>query len=94
MSGDVFGNAMWLAPYQLLGASTIYIFSAIPIPIRKKSFQERERCSSCRAPIGPITIGDPIARRPDFDRLTKSLQLTPEIMAWLGLSEDRISPPT
>jgi glutamate dehydrogenase len=93
MSGDVFGNGMLLSrSLRLVGAfNHLHIF-VDPSPDPAKSFAERERLfhlprSSWRDyDVALISKGGGV-----FDRSAKSIAMTPEMKALLGIDQDRVS---
>ena len=87
MSGDVFGNGMLLSPQiSWSPPSTTATSSSIPIPIRTSSFAERQRLFDL-----PRSSWQDYDKAPDlegggvFSRTPKSIPLSPEVRALLGL---------
>lgn len=94
MAGDVFGNGMLLSRHiRLVGAFNHMHILCDPNPDTEASFKERERLF--RDVKGwdfydtkKLSKGGRIFLRSD-----KSLQLTPEIKARFGITQDKITPP-
>ncbi len=94
MSGDVFGNGMLLSPHiRLMGAFNHQHIFIDPDPDCARSLEERERLFKLprsswddydRARLSP---GGGIWRRD-----AKSIELTPEVRAWLSLQAQRVTP--
>ena len=94
MSGDVFGNGMLLSPHiRLLGAFNHQHIFLDPDPDATVSFKERERLfrlpRSTWSDYGRelISQGGGV-----YARSAKSVALTPEVKALLGLKTDRLTP--
>jgi len=94
MSGDVFGNGMLLSPQTRLIAAFNHLHIFVdPTPDLGKSFAERQRLFNL--PRSNWTDYNPALLSPGgavFERSAKSLALTPQIQAVLGLDRDRVSP--
>ena len=95
MSGDVFGNGMILSKHIRLQAAFNHLHIFLdPDPDAASSFKERERLFKDVKGWGDynqklLSKGGGI-----FERSAKSISLTPEIKAMLGLSEDQLPPAT
>lgn len=94
MSGDVFGNGMLLSPaIRLVAAFDHRDIFIDPTPDQKTSFEERQRVFELGRSSwndydsSLISQGGGI-----FSRAAKSIPLTGEIKALLGLDADRIAP--
>ena len=94
MSGDVFGNGMLLSKHIKLTAAFNHLDIFIdPDPNPAKSFKERERMFELPRSTWQdynkklISKGGGV-----FSRSEKSIDLTPEIKAMTGLSEDSVTP--
>jgi glutamate dehydrogenase len=94
MSGDVFGNGMLLSrTFRLLAAFDHRHIFLDPDPDPEASFAERERLfrvsRSCWADYDPAKLsrGGGV-----FPRAAKSIPLSPEVQAMLGLAADRAAP--
>jgi len=94
MAGDVFGNGMLLSRrIRLIGAfNHVHIFLD-PNPDTAKSFKERERLFNLPRSTWKdyntklISKGGGV-----FERSAKSISLSPEVKAVLGISRDAMSP--
>ena len=94
MAGDVFGNGMLLSPHlRLVGAfNHLHVFLD-PDPDTETSFAERQRLFDL-----PRSTWDDYDRSvlscggSVFLRSAKSISLTPEIKALLGVEVDRLAP--
>jgi len=94
MAGDVFGNGMLLSPFTKLVAAFnhMHIFFD-PDPDTHKSFEERQRIfdlprsSWADYDAKLISKGGGI-----FSRRDKSIPLTPEMQAFLGLKDKKMPP--
>ncbi len=94
MSGDVFGNGMLLSKHiKLVGAFNHRHIFIDPDPKPRVSFEERQRLFNLPRSgwddydPGLISKGGGV-----FDRLAKSINLTPEIKELTGLDVDCIEP--
>jgi glutamate dehydrogenase len=94
MSGDVFGNGMLLSRHiKLLAAFNHQHIFLDPNPDEKASFQERRRLfrksrsSWTDYDSGLISAGGGI-----FSRQDKTIPLSREVQAWLGVEQDRMAP--
>ena len=93
MAGDVFGNGMLLSRQIKLVAAFNHLHIFIdPNPDPKTSFTERERLFNMRGGWSEynkqlISTGGGV-----FSRRAKSIQLTPEIKALLGVEQDSMIP--
>lgn len=95
MSGDVFGNGMLLSPQiKLLAAFDHRHIFLDPNPDPASSFTERQRLfalpRSAWLDYNPalISSGGGV-----FARDAKSIELSPQVKAWLGLTQTDITPP-
>ncbi len=94
MSGDVFGNGMLLSKHIKLQAAFNHMHIFVdPDPDAAKTWKERKRLFD----LGRSTWLDYDQKLLSkggaiFDRSAKSLKLTPEIKAMLGLDTDSITP--
>ncbi|MCW8871733.1 MAG: NAD-glutamate dehydrogenase [Xanthomonadales bacterium] len=94
MSGDVFGNGMLLSKHTRLRAAFNHQHIFLdPNPDEKVSFRERQRLfrqgRSSWADYKPDAIS---AGGGVFSRLDKTIPLSPEVRAWLGVDEDHMTP--
>ncbi|MDQ5921955.1 MAG: glutamate dehydrogenase [Pseudomonadota bacterium] len=94
MAGDVFGNGMLLSKHTCLIAAFNHLHIFLdPNPDPESSFAERLRMFNLPRSgwadydKSKISQGGGI-----FERSAKSIQLSPEIKAWLGTTEDEMSP--
>jgi len=94
MSGDVFGNGMLLSPHiRLLAAFNHQHIFLDPDPDEKLSFRERRRLfrkarsSWTDYDTRRISKGGGV-----FSRQEKTIPLSPEVQAWLGVEQDRMAP--
>ncbi len=94
MSGDVFGNGMLLSKHiRLLAAFDHRHIFLDPNPDAAKSFAERERMFKLPRSSWEdydkklISKGGGV-----FPRSAKSIPLSPEVKAWLGVSVDEMTP--
>ena len=94
MSGDVFGNGMLLSRHiRLLGAFNHQHIFLDPDPDAEASYQERERLfglpRSGWSDYDPalISTGGGV-----YSRAAKSIPVTPEVSALLGLKGERVTP--
>jgi len=94
MSGDVFGNGMLLSRHtRLLAAFNHQHIFLDPDPDEKSSLAERRRLfrkarsswTDYRAEL--ISAGGGV-----YSRLDKTIPISPEVKAWLGVEEDRMTP--
>ena len=94
MSGDVFGNGMLLSKHIKLLAAFNHLHILIdPNPDPEKSLAERKRLFAL--PRSAWTDYDPKVLSKGariYERAAKTLDLTPEIKAMLGLSQAKITP--
>ena len=94
MSGDVFGNGLLLSPQTRLIAAFNHLHIFVdPTPDLAQSFAERQRLFNL--PRSNWTDYNPALLSPGgavFERSAKSLTLSPEIQAVLGLDRDLVSP--
>lgn len=92
MSGDVFGNGMLLNPnMQLLGAFNHRHIFLDPAPDTKSAFAERKRLFEAgggweKYDTRLISKGGGV-----FDRSSKSIRLSPEVQAALGIEDHKLS---
>ena len=93
MGGDVFGNGMLLSEHILLKAAFNHRHVFIdPNPNAAKSFEERKRLfQSCggweKYSRAQISQGGGV-----YERSAKSIAITPEMKAWLGIEADSLTP--
>ncbi len=94
MSGDVFGNGMLLSRHILLKAAFDHrniIVDPTPDPatgwVERKRLFDLPRSSWMDYDAGLLSPGGRI-----YDRRAKSLALTPELKAWLGVAKDSMTP--
>jgi glutamate dehydrogenase len=94
MSGDVFGNGMLLSRHtRLLAAFNHQHIFLDPNPDEKVSFQERRRLfgksRSSWTDYDPkrISAGGGV-----FSRQDKTIPLSPEVRAWLGVEQESMTP--
>ena len=94
MSGDVFGNGMLLSPgIRLLGAFNHQHIFLDPSPDAAASFAERARLFS--QPRSSWSDYDARLISPGggvYAREAKSIEVSPEVKAMLGLKADRVTP--
>jgi len=95
MSGDVFGNGMRMSQHiRLLAAFDHRHIFLDPDPDPARSFTERQRLfekpRSSWADYDPALIS---AGGGVFARTLKSIPLSPQVKAILGLAQDEVSPP-
>jgi glutamate dehydrogenase len=94
MSGDVFGNGMLLSRQILLRAAFNHQHIFLdPNPDAKVSFRERQRLfrkgRSSWTDYNPAAIS---AGGGVYSRLEKTVPLSAEVRAWLGVTEDHLTP--
>jgi glutamate dehydrogenase len=94
MSGDVFGNGMLLSRHIKLKAAFNHLHIFLdPDPDEKASFYERRRLFAKKRSSWTdykqksISSGGGV-----FSRLDKTIPLSPEVKAWLGLEQDQMTP--
>jgi glutamate dehydrogenase len=94
MGGDVFGNGMLLSKTIALKAAFNHVHIFLdPNPDPKRSFQERQRlfrsakCSWADYNASKLSKGGGV-----YDRSAKSIALTSEVKAWLGVDKDSLVP--
>ncbi|WP_114393268.1 NAD-glutamate dehydrogenase [Oleisolibacter albus] len=94
MSGDVFGNGMLLSPHiRLIAAFDHRHIFIDPTPDAAASWAERKRLFDLpRSSWADYDKTKLSAGGAIFERSAKSLVLTPEIKAALGLTHDRVTP--
>ena len=93
MGGDVFGNGMLLSEHILLKAAFNHRHIFIdPNPSAAKSFEERKRLFQSgggweKYSRAQISQGGGV-----YERSAKSIAITPEVKAWLGIEADSLTP--
>lgn len=93
MGGDVFGNGMLLSEHILLKAAFNHRHVFIdPNPNAAKSFEERKRLFQSgggweKYSRAQISQGGGV-----YERSAKSIAITPEVKAWLGIEADSLTP--
>ena len=93
MGGDVFGNGMLLSEHILLKAAFNHRHIFIdPNPSAAKSFEERKRLFQSgggweKYSRAQISQGGGV-----YERSAKSIAITPEVKAWLGIEADNLTP--
>ena len=93
MGGDVFGNGMLLSEHILLKAAFNHRHIFIdPNPSAAKSFEERKRLFQSgggweKYSRAQISQGGGV-----YERSAKSITITPEVKAWLGIEADSLTP--
>ncbi|MCU0988063.1 MAG: NAD-glutamate dehydrogenase [Xanthomonadales bacterium] len=94
MSGDVFGNGMLLSRQIRLQAAFNHQHIFLdPNPDEKASFRERQRLFRKRGSSWAdyrtelISAGGGV-----YSRLDKTIPLSPQVRAWLGVEEDHMTP--
>ncbi len=94
MSGDVFGNGMLLSPQIQLKAAFNHLHIFLdPNPDSKTSFKERKRLFNLPRSgwedykLELISKGGGI-----YSRLEKSIRISKEVRAWLGVEEKHLTP--
>ncbi|MCJ7815371.1 MAG: NAD-glutamate dehydrogenase, partial [Xanthomonadales bacterium] len=94
MSGDVFGNGMLLSRQICLKAAFNHQHVFLdPEPDLKKSFQERRRLFGLARSSWTDYRADLISRGGGvFSRQDKTIPLSPEVRAWLGVEESEMAP--
>jgi glutamate dehydrogenase len=94
MSGDVFGNGMLLSRYIRLKAAFNHLHIFLdPDPNEKSSFAERRRLFRKARSSWSDYNPDLISRGGGvFSRLDKTIPLSPEVRAWLGVDEKQMTP--
>ncbi len=94
MSGDVFGNGMLLSPCTKLIAAFNHMHIFLdPDPDPAKSFEERQRLFDLPRSSWEDYDNKLISKGGGvFPRSAKSINLSPEVKAWLGTKEDRMAP--
>lgn len=94
MSGDVFGNGLLLSPHTKLIAAFNHVHIFVdPNPDPAKSFAERQRLFAL--PRSNWTDYDAAVLSEGgaiFERSAKSLTLSPQIQAVLGIERDKVTP--
>jgi glutamate dehydrogenase len=94
MSGDVFGNGMLLSRYfRLIGAFDHRHVFVDPHPDPERSFEERARLFAL--PVSSWADYDPAVISPGggvFPRSAKSIDVTPEMQAALGIDASVLTP--
>jgi glutamate dehydrogenase len=94
MSGDVFGNAMLLSKHIRLQAAFDHRHIFLdPHPITAKSYAERARLFALPTSSWADYNAKLISKGGGvFSRQQKSIKLSAEVRAWLGLSQSEIGP--
>lgn len=94
MSGDVFGNGMLLSPHiKLIAAFNHMHIFLDPAPDAAKSFKERQRLFNLPRSGWNDYNAKLISRGGGvFDRRAKTLDLSKEVQALLGIEQARLSP--
>lgn len=93
MGGDVFGNGMLLSEHiRLLAAFNHRHIFIDPNPNAAKSFDERKRLFQSgggweKYSRSQISQGGGV-----YERSAKSIAITPEVKAWLGIEADSLTP--
>ncbi|TDR71423.1 NAD-glutamate dehydrogenase [Paludibacterium purpuratum] len=94
MAGDVFGNGMLLSRHIRLKAAFNHLHIFLdPSPDAESSFDERQRLfelpRSSWTDYNPklISAGGGV-----FERSAKSIPLSPEVRAWLGVEDEHLAP--
>lgn len=94
MAGDVFGNGMLLSRHIRLKAAFNHMHIFLdPEPDAAQSFAERERLfnlpRSSWSDYDPALIS---AGGGVFERSAKSIPLSPQVRAWLGVDDEHLTP--
>ena len=94
MSGDVFGNGMLLSKHIRLQAAFNHQHIFLdPNPDEKLSFKERQRLFRKGRSSWTDYSADAISKGGGvYSRLDKTIPLSPEVKAWLGIEEDKLTP--
>jgi glutamate dehydrogenase len=94
MSGDVFGNGMLLSPQIQLKAAFNHMHIFLdPDPDIKASFNERKRLFKLPRSGWDDYKSELISKGGGiFSRLDKSIPLSREVRAWLGLEDKQLAP--
>ena len=94
MAGDVFGNGMLCSRHTKLVAAFNHMHIFIdPNPDVEKSYQERQRLFNLPRSSWEDYSAKLISKGGGiFSRSAKSISLSKEIKAWLGLTADKITP--
>ncbi|MFK7866960.1 MAG: NAD-glutamate dehydrogenase [Alphaproteobacteria bacterium] len=93
MAGDVFGNGMLLSKHIRLQAAFNHLHIFIdPAPDAASSYEERKRLFDAVQAWGEYDTQKLSAGGMIYSRKDKSLTLTSEIKAMLGLEQDQMSP--
>ena len=94
MSGDVFGNGLLLSRKICLKAAFNHQHVFLdPEPDMKKSFQERRRLFRLARSSWTDYKTELISRGGGvFSRQDKTIPLSPEVRAWLGVEEKQMAP--
>ncbi|MCG8610314.1 MAG: NAD-glutamate dehydrogenase, partial [Pseudomonadales bacterium] len=94
MSGDVFGNGMLLSPHIKLVAAFNHLHIFVdPDPDAERSFAERQRLFELPRSTWDDFDKSLISKGGGvFSRASKSIALTPEVKALLGIKVDRVPP--
>jgi glutamate dehydrogenase len=94
MSGDVFGNGMLLSKHIRLQAAFNHQHIFLdPDPDEKASFRERRRLFRMARSSWTDYKRELISRGGGiFSRQDKTIPLSPEVQAWLGVEQDHLTP--
>jgi glutamate dehydrogenase len=94
MSGDVFGNGMLLSPHIQLKAAFNHMHIFLdPEPDIKAAFKERKRLFKLTRSGWDDYNSELISKGGGvFSRLEKSIPLSREVRAWLGIDEKQLAP--